>query len=110
VAKKTYRAIGRVQGVTEAPLNHGDEVELEHDHEHTVALVAAGALKLASEEETDDEHAGHTGYSTEGSEKGTTLGDAVTEKKPKTDKPKADKSKTEKPKAETSKAKIAKKK
>lgn len=81
MAKKTYRAIGRVQGVTAQPLEHGETVELEHDHEHTVALVAAGALKLASAEETDDEHAGDLGYSTKGSETGTTLGDALTEKK-----------------------------
>lgn len=96
MAKKTYRAIGRVQGVTAQPLEHGETVELEHDHEHTVALVAAGALKLASAEETDDEHAGDLGYSTKGSETGTTLGDAVNQNKPKA------KAATPKPKAKTS--------
>lgn len=83
MANKLFRAIGRVLGVTDKPLEHGEEVTLDHDHEHTQALVKAGALKLASAEETDDEHAGDLGYSTMGSEKGTTLGDAVSEAKPK---------------------------
>lgn len=44
MAKQTYRAVGRVKGISKKPLEHGQEIALESDDEQVEKLVAAGAL------------------------------------------------------------------